>query len=148
MVNVEITRIPGTEKPADYPVCRLNVSFTVSKFFPAGTQWGPSANTIEIEAQTITMNPYATNYYTVPDLQPGESEQFLVVFDDVWQYTLPWTPELYKNYWQSPNLLQDWYTVLRHGDATIAAKGGWGQYAYVTDTSTCIVPDQVQFEVP
>lgn len=148
VVVVEVSRIPGTIIPPDYPACSLRVGITASKYFPAGTQWGPVGKSMQISAQTIVMAPWHAEGMPMPELAQGETLQFVAVFDKVWLYTLPWTETLWKNHWTSPRILEDWYEIIRHANGEISARGGFTGYNYITPDSTCIQEDTLQVELP
>lgn len=148
VVVVEVSRIPGSVIPSDYPTCLLTVGITASKYFPAGTQWGPVGKSMEISGQTIVMDPWHGDGIVVPPLAQGETFQFVAVLDKVWLYTLPWTEQLWKNHWTSPPILEDWYEIIRHADGEITASSAILGNQSVAPGSTCIQSDILQVELP
>ncbi|TAK12011.1 MAG: LysM domain-containing protein [Anaerolineae bacterium] len=148
VVVVEVSRIPGSVIPSDYPTCLLTVGITASKYFPAGTQWGPVGKSMEISGQTIVMDPWHGDGIVVPPLAQGETFQFVAVLDKVWLYTLPWTEQLWKNHWTSPPILEDWYEIIRHADGEVTAGSAILGNQSVAPGSACIQPDTLQVELP
>lgn len=148
---IEVSLLPGATIPADYPECQVLASIQVSKFFEAQT-WTGVAGWLKypIEAQTVTMNPYYGEGFKVIDVRPGEPQSFTVVFDNpTVGYYLPWTLDMYRTSQIAPEWKKDWFAVIHDADSVISTNGiPYDPTGYFTETSKCVVPDQLPFTMP
>ena len=150
---VEVSLLPGTVVPDDYPECWVTVGISVSKFFKAQNMYGyglASGLVYPIEAQTVTMGPYYGENFMVKPLAPGEESTYVVVFDKVSMgYYLPWTEDMYKKTQAAPSWKQDWYMAVLNSNATLYTISNLplSGKSFHPD-SICVTPDQVQFEMP